>query len=75
MNDSTVISNDRDCFIELIHRKSDSGTWIVRRWKKSLLLKKRVSSDWFIDGEQALAFAQRMKQEHLAKPIPLGITS
>ena len=64
MKDITVISDARDCFIQLIHSDSDAGVWKVRRWEKIFWFKKRISSDWFIDGDQALAFAQAMKREH-----------
>jgi len=59
-----VISNDRDCFIELSHRTSDPGSWIVRRWKIVWWFRKRVSSNWFLDKQQALAFAAGMKRDH-----------
>jgi len=62
MKNRTVISNDRDCFIELLHRDSDPGVWKVRRWKKFLWFKKRISSDWFTDRQQALAFVNEMKR-------------
>ena len=61
-----VVSNARDCFVELIHRESEPTTWIVRRWKKFLWFKKRVSSDWFNDEQQALAFANDIKLKHQA---------
>ena len=61
---NVVVSNAGDCFIELIHRESDPATWIVKRWKKFLWFKKRVSSDWFNDEQQALAFANEMKLKH-----------
>lgn len=64
MKDSKVIANTPDCFIELIHRRSSPTTWIVRRWKKTGWFKKRISSHWFVDGEQAFSFAKTMKQEH-----------
>jgi len=64
MKDITVISNDRDCFIELIHRDSDSGSWIVRRYTKFMWFKKRVSSHWFNDSEQAATFAHQTKKDH-----------
>ncbi|HQT91607.1 MAG TPA: hypothetical protein PL001_06220 [Candidatus Kryptobacter bacterium] len=56
-----IISNARDCFIELIHRDSEPAAWIVRRWTKSLWFKKRVSSHWFSDERQALEFANGIK--------------
>ncbi|MGB2869449.1 MAG: hypothetical protein WBD36_13420 [Bacteroidota bacterium] len=62
IKDVTIISNDRNSFIELIHRHSDPGVWIVRRWKKTLFFKKRLSSDWFEDGHQAIAFAHELKR-------------
>ena len=64
MKDSMVISNTPDCFIELIHRRSSPTAWIVRRSKKNFLFKKRISSNWFVDAEQARSFAQKMKQDH-----------
>jgi hypothetical protein len=64
MQVTTVISNARDCFIELIHRNSDPGSWIIKRWTKLIWFKKLISADWFNDEKQALAFAQTMMQEH-----------
>jgi len=64
MKETFVISNDRDCFIELTHRDSDPSVWIVRRWTKSMWFKKRISSDWFINRSQAFAYAKEMKREH-----------
>jgi hypothetical protein len=59
-----VISSDRDCRIELTHHDSDQSTWIVRRWKKFLWFKQRISSDWFNDEHQATVFANKLKEEH-----------
>ena len=59
-----VISNARDCLVELIHRDSDPASWIVRRCKRVLWFKKRISSDWFIDEKQALEFANEIKRKH-----------
>jgi len=64
MKESLVISKVADCFIELIHRDSDPTVWIVRRSKKNLWFRKQISSDWFIDGQQAMSFARKMKQDH-----------
>jgi len=64
MKDVTIISNTREYCIELTHRDSDPGLWIVRRWKKFMWFKKRISSNWFSDKQQALAFAHAMKQGH-----------
>lgn len=59
-----VISKIRGCFIEVLHHDADPSTWIVRRWKKFLWFKKRISSDWFINKQQAFAYADEMKKEY-----------
>jgi hypothetical protein len=64
MKNVTVISNHRGYLIELTHRSSDPGSWIVRSWTKFLWFRKRVSSDWFNDEHQALQFANKVKREH-----------
>jgi hypothetical protein len=67
MKTITVISNDRDCIIKVIHRDTDPGVWVVRRWKKFMWFKKasRQWRDvWFTDGQQALVFAHEMKRRH-----------
>jgi hypothetical protein len=64
MENRTVISNARACFVEVMHHDSDPGSWIVNRWVKSLLFKKRISSNWFIDKQQAFAFANELRQAH-----------
>jgi len=68
----TIISNSRDCFIEVINRDTDPSTWIVRRSKKFLWFKKRIVSNWFLDKQQAFAFAEKLLQEcrehHHSKP-------
>jgi hypothetical protein len=60
----TVISKIRGCFIEVLHHDADPSVWIVRRWKKSLWFKKRISSDWFINRQQAFAYADEMRQNY-----------
>ena len=38
-------------------------TWIVRVYRKRLLFRKLVSSDWFLDGVQAERFARQLATE------------
>ena len=63
MHDIIVIADTGRDLLQLTHRSSDPGSWIVLRWKRFLWLKKRVSANWFLDKEQALVFAQKMKRE------------
>jgi len=64
MNNRTIVSNNPKCFVEVLHRDSDPSVWIVRQWRKGFWLRKRVSSNWFINEQQALAFAQRIQRQH-----------
>lgn len=42
----------------------NTGTpWIVRVYRKRLLFKRLISSDWFLDGEQAKRFADQLSKE------------
>ena len=63
MNHRTIISSKRDCYIELLNFDMDPNVWFVRRFKKVFLFKRQISSDRFIDGNQARAFAVRMEKE------------
>ncbi len=59
--DVVRISDEGGQVVDIIHRDSDAGMWIVRRWKKYLWMKKLISRDWFNDERQALAFARDLK--------------
>jgi hypothetical protein len=39
------------------------STWIVRLYKRTLFLRKSVSSDWFLDGTQAREYAEQLRRE------------
>jgi hypothetical protein len=54
----------RGFIIGLIHHESDPGNWVVRRWKRFLWFKIRLSSEWFNDRKQALAFAAELHRKH-----------
>lgn len=58
---SIVISDAGNSIIEVIHHDSDPAVWIVRSWTKFMCFRKRVSSQWFSDEQQALAFANEIK--------------
>jgi hypothetical protein len=56
-----MISDDNGEIIDIIHLESDPGTWIVRRRKRFLWMKRLISRDWFNDEAQALVFARTPK--------------
>lgn len=69
IHDIRVISNTRDCRIELIHRNSEPHVWNVKRWRKFLWFKKKISSNLFDDEHQAIAFACDMKLRYVGEPV------
>jgi len=69
MKNTTILSNVRHCFITLTHSYSDPSSWIVKRWTKLMWFKKLISTDWFNDEQQALAYANKIKREHHRKEI------
>ncbi len=71
MKNVTVISKNRDSIIEVSHLSSDSGAWIVGRWRRKLWYRMRISSHWFNDKERAFAFAREMEREHAEKSTPV----
>jgi len=49
--------------VELSQVPNAGTPWVVRVYKKRLLFKSRISSDWFLDGEQAKRFADQLGRE------------
>ena len=64
MKQATVLSTARECFVEIVHNDADPGSWIVNRWRGFRWFRRRISSNWFIDGQQAFAYANELKREH-----------
>jgi hypothetical protein len=61
MNTQTIISAAADRRIVVTHRDSDPGVWIVRAARKRLFFwTEQLSSDWFNDEDQAMAFAREL---------------
>ncbi len=51
-------------FVIRVQQINGVGTpWIVRLYHKGLILKRRVSSDWFLDEDQAKRFAEQISGE------------
>ena len=53
-----VIKSASGKLVELIHRDSDPSMWIVNVYKKVIFFKKRISSKWFSDKEEALQYVK-----------------
>jgi len=49
--------------VEVVRIAGQGSAWIVRVYKKLFFCRKRVSSDWFVDGAQAERFAQRLRKD------------
>ena len=48
-------------FTVVLERPKILGTpWVVRTYQKKFLCNKRMSSDWFLDGDQAERFVRQL---------------
>ena len=57
------ISAGNKFHVELEQIPKLGAPWIVRVYRRFFIFKKRISSDWFLDGEQAKTFAERLAKE------------
>jgi hypothetical protein len=64
MKNVTYLSNVRECVIELTRSDAEQGSWTVRHATRLMWFKRRISSHWFSDEQQALAFAGELKQKY-----------
>ncbi|HTR98690.1 MAG TPA: hypothetical protein VML00_03005 [Bacteroidota bacterium] len=49
--------------IRVTHVESLGSPWVVRVYRRRFLFRTNVSSDWFLDREQALRFAEQAAAE------------
>jgi hypothetical protein len=49
--------------VELTQNPNAGTAWSVRVYRKMLFFKRRVSSDWFLDEDQARQFAENVVEE------------
>ncbi len=50
-------------YVEISQTKGAGSAWTVRLFKKMLFFKKRESSDWFLEEEQARKFGEQLAKE------------
>jgi len=61
---TVVLSNARDCYIELSDPAEQGGEWIVKRYRKRMREMVCLSTDLFKTKNDAVEFANRLKFEH-----------
>lgn len=50
-------------WIEFTQTREAGANWTVKLYKKVFLFKKLITSDWFMNEEQAKAFAEKLAAE------------
>jgi len=59
-----ISSQDVNGFIVTVQHRETIGTpWVVQTYRKMFFWKRRISSDWFLDGDQAKLFAKQLTGE------------
>ncbi len=56
-------SSNNGYTIEISQIKGSGANWIVRFYKKRFPFRKLISSDWFLDQQQAQLFAEELRSE------------
>jgi hypothetical protein len=56
----TTFKTSNGYTIEIEQIDGLGAPWLVRTYKKLAFLKRRVSSDWFLNAEQAQAFTKQL---------------
>ena len=54
--------------VELTQDPEKGLPWLVRVYRRTLGFKRQISSDWFLDENQATRFAHQLAKELLANP-------
>jgi hypothetical protein len=49
--------------VEIEQIEGLGAPWIVRSYRKFAFLRRRLSSDWFLNGEQARTFADQLVKD------------
>jgi hypothetical protein len=64
MNKNTIVIAQRpDCRVTIVHYTDDPLSWIVRKWVRKGLLRRRVESKWFNHRDAAEKFARSIALE------------
>ena len=58
-----ITSAGNSYYVEVGQVRGTGDVWIVRLFKRVLFFKKMVSSDWFLNEEQARKFGERLAIE------------
>lgn len=59
--------------VELNLVKEQGNNWVVRLVKKILFFKKVLSTDWFLEEQQARTFAKKLAEQMKSGSDPTGI--
>jgi len=54
------VPSDKNYSIDLTQTKGNGAPWTVRVYKKTLFFRRLISSDWFLNGDQAKRFAEQV---------------
>jgi hypothetical protein len=59
----TITHTTNGFSVEIGQTEGNGDPWIVRSYRKLAFFRRRLSSDWFLNGEQAKAFADQLVKE------------
>jgi hypothetical protein len=59
----TMLKTPNGFSIEIKQTERLGTPWIVRSYRNRAFFRRRLSSDWFLNGEQAKTFAEQLLRE------------
>jgi hypothetical protein len=59
----TVLHTHNGYSIEIGQVEGNGDPWIVRSYRKLAFFRRRLSSDWFLNGDQARSFADQLAKD------------
>jgi hypothetical protein len=61
--DIIIISDQPGCRVTILHYPDDPCAWIVRKWVRTGLLRRRVDSRWFNHRDAAERYAKSIARD------------
>lgn len=69
MSEDRTMKQATQGIVTVTREHSELGNWTVRQWGKGQSSNRLVSSNCFLERDEAIAFARRLQREHGAGDV------
>jgi len=60
---------DNNYFVDIGQTHGLGSPWIVKTYRKAFLFRRLISTDWFLDGDQAKRYADAVAAQAMRDPL------